>query len=142
MSNEETVSLEVVESLVMGDENIIHHALEGKMAQGPNAMPGQSQDDSDIPTPRSATPDDDVSIDVESSIVERVGESDDPDREQEDVDSEDEEFLPLATTSASEYCLLCRARFPLFDLFNQPNNDLYEPWQSQIRAGNFLLGGW
>ncbi|KAB8294956.1 hypothetical protein EYC80_006909 [Monilinia laxa] len=92
---------------------------------------------------------DELNTDTENAVDGREDDFDGSEGERKRTENRNEgeedyaDVLSLASVKASEYCLLCRARFPFFEFSNQPNHDLYykwrsenpdEPWQSQVRA--------
>ncbi|KAJ8067102.1 hypothetical protein OCU04_004477 [Sclerotinia nivalis] len=126
----------------------------------PDTMSNEETETSDIvenPAPGSPIPQgsvrDEIAIAAENGVNEREdgsgsleagqGVTDIENKDGDEEEAENKDCVPLAFVKASEYCLLCRARFPVFDSINQPNRVLYykwrsknpdEPWQSQIRA--------
>ncbi|KAF7870428.1 hypothetical protein EAF04_004173 [Stromatinia cepivora] len=149
MSNEETEISEVVENPAREAENT--HPVSGSpIPQGSMVM---ARDGSESATFRSVSPGDEIAIAAENganemedgseSLEAGQGVSDIENEDGDEEEAENEDGVPIAFVKASEYCLLCRARFPVFDSLNQPNGDLFyewrsknpdEPWQSQIRA--------
>lgn len=149
--NERIENLEVVENFVMEEENT-QYAPESPVAQSSSVVADESRHSGETKTPRSIVTGDESNFAIEMAVNEREDEFESAEEEQivtgndedEDDDKEYEEPQPIAVIKASEYCLLCRARFPLFDCLNEANRNLYndrleenpnEPWQSQIRAG-------
>lgn len=55
----------------------------------------------------------------------------DQNENEDEVEEEKEDIVPLAFVKASEYCLLCRARFPVFNSINQPHTSSYHEWRSE-----------
>ncbi|KAM0311284.1 hypothetical protein ACHAO8_007290 [Botrytis cinerea] len=66
--------------------------------------------------------------------------SNDQNENEDEVEEEKEDIIPLAFVKASEYCLFCRARFPVFDSINQLSASMTGVIQSLL--GNSDLTNW
>ncbi|TGO44887.1 hypothetical protein BCON_0450g00060 [Botryotinia convoluta] len=113
----------------------------------------ESRDDNETVNFDFVTSYDEIDLPADNAVDEREEDSEsfgtehelsnDQNENEDEVEEENEDVVPLAFVRASEYCLLCRARFPVFDFINHPDTNSYrewrsenidEPWQSQIRA--------
>ncbi|TGO73619.1 hypothetical protein BELL_0346g00070 [Botrytis elliptica] len=150
-SNEQVDPPDIFENIAMDGAND-HRAI----SQDSITLTEESRDDNEIVNSDFVTPYDEVEIPAENAVDEREEESETHESEYEvlnyqnededevkEEEENDDDGVPHASVKACEYCLLCRARFPVFDSINQPDTISYqewrlenidELWQSQIRA--------